>query len=318
MFVLEALTLTFMTTPLVTWLYPPQFRIRVDLNGPNFKNVPDGEGGEGGRHDKRPQNTESSSRNRFTVVLDKLEHVPGMMALTQLIHPSPSPPNVTTPTSDSKSRHSTSSSAFLPQRTSVEALRLIELSDRVSAVMRSSVTDTLIHTDPLLSIFKMFGQLNDINITPSMSIVKYEDMSYSVAERARNYDSDMILLPWLPPTYDNSEGTIYPHGPLSSDMPAATPKLQSSNPFDMLFKTMTGLDASASAIHSHFIRGVFSQASTDVALYVDQTKPGSSVISTQHIFLPFFGGPDDRLALEFVAQICENSRITATVIRIVK
>lgn len=38
----------------------------------------------------------------------------------------------------------------------------------------------------------------------------------------------------------------------------------------------------------------------------------------QHVFLPFFGGPDDRLALEFVIQICANPRIRGTVVRITK
>ena len=43
MFVLEALVLTFATTPLVEWLYPPHFRVRIAATGANFKNVSDGE-----------------------------------------------------------------------------------------------------------------------------------------------------------------------------------------------------------------------------------------------------------------------------------
>ena len=37
-----------------------------------------------------------------------------------------------------------------------------------------------------------------------------------------------------------------------------------------------------------------------------------------HVFLPFFGGPDDRLALDFVVQICANPRVSGTVVRITK
>jgi len=38
-----------------------------------------------------------------------------------------------------------------------------------------------------------------------------------------------------------------------------------------------------------------------------------------HIFLPFFGGPDDRLALEFVVGLCRrNERLRATVVRLKK
>ncbi|THU76435.1 hypothetical protein K435DRAFT_158086, partial [Dendrothele bispora CBS 962.96] len=36
------------------------------------------------------------------------------------------------------------------------------------------------------------------------------------------------------------------------------------------------------------------------------------------VFLPVFGGPDDRLALDFVAQMCESERARAVVVRITK
>ena len=39
----------------------------------------------------------------------------------------------------------------------------------------------------------------------------------------------------------------------------------------------------------------------------------------QHIFLPFFGGPDDRLTLSLVVQLCAgDSGVTATVVRVRK
>jgi hypothetical protein len=41
-------------------------------------------------------------------------------------------------------------------------------------------------------------------------------------------------------------------------------------------------------------------------------------VPDHHIFLPFFGGPDDRLALDFVVQICANPRVRGTVVRLTK
>lgn len=288
MFVLEALTLTCLTTPLVTVFYPPDKRIRLSASGASFNSV--------SADEANPRKFEHCHkfRKRFTVVLDKLEHVPGMMALTQLIQ---SPVPLTQAGSGS------SASTF------IEALRLIELSDRVSAVMKSSASDTLLHSDPLLAIFRVFGQLNDITINTALSIVTYDNLSNTVTEHARNNESDMIMLPWLPPTpltqLDNSANEALP-----------TPKTVSQNPFDVLFKTSTVSESSPSAIHSTFVCNVFSKASTDVALFVDQG--GSVRSSSQHLFLPFFGGPDDRLALGFVAQLCENPKISATVIRVTK
>lgn len=338
MFVLEALVLTFMTTPLVTWLYPQHLRTRIAASGAKFINVADDEAR---RPASRSRSRNGEYRTRYTVVLDKLEHLPGMMALTQLIH--------TSPASRRSLRESSTSSIDYPHPISVQALRLIELSDRVSAVMKSSVSDTLLHVDPLLSVFRMFGQLNDVKITPSLSIVKFDDLAYSVAEHAREYDSDMIMIPWLPPTHDAYDGNNLhthihipythqpptPHTPNVPDhaLPTSPSNVKSAtsshNPFEMLFRTgptgSSGGEMSASVIHSQFVRGVFSQATTDVALFVDQSTLAASGESSgrsgsaQHLFLPFFGGPDDRLALEFVVQLCnENPCVRATVVRIVK
>jgi hypothetical protein len=58
------------------------------------------------------------------------------------------------------------------------------------------------------------------------------------------------------------------------------------------------------------------KAKTDVALYVDQSPPSVDIVtgSRYHVFLPFFGGPDDRLTLDFVVQICDNPMMTATTV----
>jgi len=309
MFVLEALLLTFITTPLVTTIYPPHHRVRAVATGANFTNVTP--------EDAQPKKSADLDdedcpwKTRFTVVLDKMEHLPGMMALTQLVLPVP--PIDT----DSAKTGVVSSNTSGPKHQKcpdlfIDALRLIELSDRTSAVMKSSVADTLLRTDPLLGIFRMFGELHDLDIATSLSIVTYDDLAYSVADHARNNASQLILLPWLPPTAASHEADEP-----SAGSPRAT--TLTSNPFDALFGSK--MDKSASAIHSHFVRGVFSQSKIDVALFIDRGyTPGETRKSgsTQHIFLPFVGGPDDRLALEFVVQLCVNPKITATVVKVVK
>jgi len=339
MFVLEALVLTFMTTPLVTWLYPLHLRRRISAAGV-FDNVPDDEATVPTGREKAE---EGKFRTRFTVVLDKLEHVPAMMALTQLVRPP------IFPLGDCK-KSSTSTSqdgATAPQNISTEALRLIELSDRVSAVMRSSVSESLIRSDPLLSIFRMFGQLNGIRVSPSVAVVKFSDLVWSVADHARSHESQMIFLPWLPPVHNVVPRDDHHIPPTPTQQPIVllpTPPVMrsplSQNPFDLLFRssnfkspTSSGaghvdVSNSVAITHSQFVRGVFSQSTTDVALFVDQSTLdlGSSIIGggsgegayQQHVFLPFFGGPDDRLALEFVLQICANPRIRGTVVRITK
>ena len=85
-----------------------------------------------------------------------------------------------------------------------------------------------------------------------------------------------------------------------------------SNPFDAT------VDQTSSVIFSEFIRNVFARSPSDVALFVDRGLNVGYVSNNQHLFLPFFGGPDDRLALNFLGQLCENLSVTATVIRFTK
>ncbi|KNZ72012.1 K(+)/H(+) antiporter 1 [Termitomyces sp. J132] len=314
MFVLEALILTFMTTPLVVRFYPPHVRRRISAVGATFGSVADEETR---KVDRKTQVLNAHLKRRFTIVLDKLEHLPGAMAISQLVKPS------------SSSVQLNRRSLLNPPALSVEALRLIELSDRTSAVMKSSVADSLLCTDPLLAVFKMFGQLNALPITPAIAIVPYDDLSYSVIEHAGNHDSDMIMLPWLPPsitppTVTHPSSAVPQEGQLSSPQPVTPKASVITNPFDLLFKTSTSptTEKPSSTIHSQFVRGVFAQARTDVALFVDQSTDGVGLdldgSGSQHLFLAFFGGPDDRLALDFVVQVCANEEVSATVVRMIK
>ncbi|KAH8109265.1 Sodium/hydrogen exchanger family-domain-containing protein [Phellopilus nigrolimitatus] len=325
MFVFEALLLTFITTPSVMLLYPPEVRKRASATGADYSasaDKPSAEETEKGLQKQLSEDGDETWKSRFTVVLDRIEHLPGMMTLTQLIHPPPysekendgeTLKKTRTISSDGTSRASKNGTPNV----TIDALRLMELSDRTSAVMKSSVADQLIHTDPLLAVFKTFGDLNDMSISSSLSVVTFGDLASRVADRARGNMSQLVLVPWLPPSVSITRDADAPVTP-------AVPTSPFHNPFEMLFGN-SSIDKSASVVHSQFIRGVFAQCHTDVALYVDRvdrTRVGTSDVKSrcgkQHILLPFFGGPDDRLALEFVLQLCANPKTSATIVRVTK
>jgi hypothetical protein len=191
MFVFEALILAFMTTPLVSTLYPPERRTRAALGGVLRASTGDPDEDKSDR--KFPMTENKPWRSRFAIVLDKFDHMSGMLVATQLV----CPPSLETPSAtDPRSTMSTKASdkVKMPE-VSVDALRLIELSDRTSDVMKSSAVDTLIHTDPLLSMFRTFGELNDIPVSLSLSIIPYDDMPGTVADHAKRYGSQLLLLP---------------------------------------------------------------------------------------------------------------------------
>ncbi|KAH9851762.1 Sodium/hydrogen exchanger family-domain-containing protein [Lenzites betulinus] len=342
MFVLEALLLTFMTTPAVSFLYPPQYRTRATATGASYATTTDGvkgaegaaqrsEGFEQGRDD------DTTRRSRFTVVLDKIEHLPGMMALTQLILPPPPPYaerlGALSSTLEGSSNLLTEKRSPSPptpvQAVSIDALRLIELSDRTSAVMKGSNTEHLLATDPLLDIFTTFGALHGVSVGNELAIVPFDDLGVSVADHAQRNGSQLVLVPWLPPHYSLDEtpaqapGAVAPTGD-NATPGAVTPRAgYMHNPFEALFRaTAPGHDnTDVSLVHSQFVRSLFGSSKTDVALFVDRHMPGGQKLmqgGAYRLFVPFFGGPDDRLALEFAVQLCANPGISATVVRVAK
>lgn len=298
-------------------------------------------------------------------MLDRLEHLPGVMALTQLIQPSPgsgSGSSFSYPQGQKSSRismESKSSSSKSPSHINdtsnkpynrnrnplaIEALRLIELSDRTSAVMKSSHISSLLLTDPLLAIYRMYGELSGLGsggsgrggvVETRVEVVGYEDMAGEVIGRAEEWEADMVMIGWGGASGVGHSGGQRQHGLYEE---------QGNNPFDMLFRPPgaaggggVGVSAKSGAVmhSSQFVRGVFAQArNVDVALFVDvaAASVGAPVISNMgmamgtgkpHLFLPFFGGPDDRLALEFLVQVVSESGgdsggMTATVVRMVK
>ena len=298
MFVLEAVLLTFATTPIVSYLYPPHLHARATATGPQFVAACGSEDDESGISNRTIQHNEKSIKRRFTVVLDKFEHLPSLMAITQLLQPSSHPYSQT----ESTLSQCSGKDAEVP--THFGALRLIELGDRPSDLLKSPATDALLHTDPLIAVFRTFAELNGLPVSASLSIEPYESLATSVAEHVRVVGTQLVLVPWLSSalTPDNSDPGVpnaaHDHSPH----------------FDALFRMP--VDRPASLPHTRFVRSVFAQAGTNVALLIGRAP--FTVRGQTHVFLPFFGGPDDRLALDFVVQLCADPRVSATVVHITK
>lgn len=287
MFVLEALVLTIITTPLVSILYPPERRVRALAGYISRCSTRDGDENMDDRQSSMAE--DQPWRSHFTVVLDEFD-MSGMLVATQLALPSP-----LVPTSQET-------------EICVDALRLVEMSDRNSDTTKSPAVDTLIRTDPVLGDFRTFGELNEIRVSLSLSIVPYEDMSKTISDHATRHASELILLQWSPPSSISGDATNDPCSPHST-------RIESN-----LFDGPTDTGNSAVAIHSQFVRRILAESNTDIALLVnpDTSLSGTGPGSARHIFFPFFGGPDDRLALEFVVQLCSNPGISATVVRMSK
>lgn len=197
----------------------------------------------------------------------------------------------------------------------MDALKLIELTGRTFSVMQSAEKDQMLLSDDALQLFKQYGRLRGFEITPHLEIVGTDSYPSAVSDLAQQAGSELVIVPWTVP-HAGADMLIDISPPAISGLPSSSGGPPAS-PVNSIF----GPDAQTHHTHlySDFVRRVFTDVPSDVALFIDRGfgattnfVPGSG----QHIFLPFFGGPDDRLALRFVVQLCANQSVSATIVRI--
>jgi Kef-type K+ transport system membrane component KefB len=338
MFVVMALVSTFITTPLTQLIYPARFRL-AEKDGSVH-----GHEGDDCEEEKSGDGALSRASRHLMVVLDGFEHLPGLLTLMQLMRPS----DATLPASESSEsnlRHRNvsgsdgesikesssssagghpathelrqgapyqSASAGRPEVT-VSALRLIELTERTSAVMRVAEAEDTLRADPIINVFRTFGQLNHLPVYSSMAVVDASEYAPTVVSRASGASSSLLVVPWTVPQGSIAAPTGEASGALPASAPAAAGVFSTiSNPFDSIFGP--GADGpTRSPQNINFVRRVFQTATCDVGLLVERPVGTRStgplgISRRQHVVLAFMGGPDDRAALALVLALCRANR----------
>ncbi|TFK67164.1 hypothetical protein BDN72DRAFT_822745 [Pluteus cervinus] len=305
MFVLEALTLTFTTTPMVEMLYPPRFRVV-----PGLKNAVDLQPDvDSSRDQQNPTDWKAHDgvhgvgrvRQRFAVVLQKFDHLPAAMTAT----------------------HSVPAGSLLPPHhsTHLSIVRLVEMTERTADMVTTSAPIVSPSVDPLLSTYQTFvsitagrtGGQSGLTMSDIVEVVPAADKARIVGQYMERENAEVVLISW---TFDASS---------SSPTVVSSPKLP--NPFGSLFGNLA--DSRATSSQTQFVYDMFNQVGRikAVLLYLDTSKSRqnsgveytpSAIPTTQHLFCPFFGGADGRLALEMVVQMCMREDVTATVVRLSK
>ena len=152
MFVLHALVLTFMTTPLTILFYPPKFRVHVGEQPKQLLPATSAEEGAGATR----REIQDALKTRFAVIVDRIEQLPAVMTITQLLQipffalPAAPSSDASSAEMDEKAAMSEGVPALSPTRSSaerprivVDVLRLIELTNRAAAVLKSQAADAL-------------------------------------------------------------------------------------------------------------------------------------------------------------------------------
>ncbi|KAK5995370.1 K(+)/H(+) antiporter 1 [Cladobotryum mycophilum] len=316
-FVVMALITTFLTTPIVSVLYPPWYQQKIaawkrgeidwDTGAP-----------------VSPSNTSTDETknpdrvNRLLVYL-RLDNMPALLSLLSLFGTSQTVNTSTSITEEDSKQASSSVQVVETQlvRRAVRAhgVRLLELTDRESSVMTVAQVDEFSRHDPVVNTFRIVGQLNNIAASGEVSIMPEDRFAETLLTSSTSISSDLLLVPWT------ETGSIS-----DSQIPFLT------DPEDKLAATYVSFVKSVLSSKEHNVAVFFPRSSDESkgrnqdrgklvrAHSYDVSKPDFPIapLTTRphHIFLAYFGGNDDRLALSLVLQLCERVKVTATIVHV--
>ena len=320
-----ALVTTFATTPLVTYLYPPWYQKRmdawrrgeVDLEG-NPIQPGDDASSQGTLGDQKVVVTKFSK----TTVLLRLESMPSILTLVNLLTGERAQPEPKVHRSKAvipEENPPPSRSLISKRPLEVHGVRLVELTQRTSTVMQVSEVDELQERDPVINVFRSFGKFLNMAISAALFITPEDSFAETLVAKAADHTSDLLLIPWSEtgtisdaqdPQYANAENrfTTQQHNLFISkalDTAACTTAIMVNRGFGgpSMERTLTR---------------AISQISIRSPKNADPPNPVPPVADpSHHVFFPFFGGPDDTIAMRFVLQLATNTNVTATIVRVV-
>ena len=320
-----ALVTTFATTPLVSVLYPPWYqrklgawkRGEIDWDGNRL--TPDSTIPEHG--DPSLEKSESGQIQKLLVYL-RLDNLPSLFTFVALLGGERSEPTAEKvhPSKANIDNLHTSPSNNLSRQNKplqVHGLRMLELTERLSSVMKESEVDDFSIRDPVVNAFHTFGQLNNVAVSGEVQIVPEGSFADTLSGAASDYASDMVLLPW------SENGRLIETAGHFLD-PAQISF--SSGPHNQFIATFLDTVPCNAAV---FVNNGFgavprkepkplARVTTTLSLRSNQEAPTAPITDhSHHIFFPFFGGPDDRIALRFVLRLAQNSYVTATILHII-
>ncbi|EPQ58503.1 K/H antiporter 1 [Gloeophyllum trabeum ATCC 11539] len=322
-FVVMALITTFVTTPLTSWLYPPHYRRKLEAWRRNEIDWETGAPINGHDADSEvavPYEKLQGGKVERLLVYLRLDNMSALLPFVSLfggksdhsytkVHPSRAGTVGNEVTSSDQHRR--------PVAIKAHGVRLLELTDRDSSVMKVSEVDSVGARDPVVGTFRTFGYLNNLAVSGEVDVVPENSFSDVLVSRAADVSADLIILPW------SETGSMSESAVISGD--ALRHKLSSDN-------------------YNSFVASVLDKANCSTAVFVNEDFGGSGTVDRRklqrsishaslrstrdqgisavapsaspnhHIFLPFFGGADDRAALRLVLQLAENPYVMATIV----
>ncbi len=332
-FVVMALVTTFLTTPLTSYLYPPWYQTKLEawkrgeINWDGTRLVPDEDDDRSRDRDSASQEKTDHAQLRRLLVYLRLDSLSALVTFVgllggnhvgstiQKVHPRKRDAAAST-AHEAKQEVVIAPQAPRRRPVHVHGVRMLELTDRTSSVMKVSELDDV--RDPVVDVFHTFAHLNNVAVSEEMDVVPEDLYADTLTRKALDLASDLLLIPW------GENGTLSEGS--DSLMPGNAEHRFASGPYSHVVGQIVQHATCNTAVLVN--NGFGGRSKNDPRLALRRTLSGMSLRSsrdlpsapvsdrTHHIFFPFLGGADDRVALRFVLQLAQNNNVTATILQV--
>lgn len=317
MFVVMALVTTVSTTPLTKLLYPLWYQQKVEKfrrGEINWDGTPTESSTTTSQIDSVEKLQATQIRRLFVYL--RLDSLPSLFTFIALLGAEPQ---------EQAAPAATATAGGVIQKRKrrpleVHGIRMVELTQRTSSVMQVTEGDDYYSAhDPVVNAFRTFSQLNDVAASGRVSVVPLASYSETLMSQAAEVASDFALIPWSEYGSVTEDQSLVPYL-------AANPGERFRNGTHLEFVQKTLAKAASTCNSGIFINNAFGgvaapQPGLQRRRSALSIRSGDDRLETvlpitdksHHVFFPFFGGADDRVALRFVLQLVRNPVVSLTI-----
>lgn len=312
------------TTPLTKWLYPPWYQTKMEKwrRGETDK---DGNPTNSSLTQRDYAEKINSTQIRRLLIHLRLDSLPSLFTFVALLGAGKGAQDTAdedrendTKGLGAEDQPSNDPSAKRPLE--VHGLRILELSERISSVMQvTEAEEYYSERDPVVNAFRAFSRLNDVAVSGKVAVVPTASYAETLTKQAADVASDFVLVPWgeygslteetsvldVTSTQERFTGRAhldFVHHVLRDNV--CNTGIFINQGFGGPSAPRPGLKRTRSVLSAH------SQSPRDAATLAPLKD------KTHQVFLPFFGGVDDRVALRFALRLARNPNVTLTVVHL--
>lgn len=317
MFVVMALVTTFATTPLTVALYPPWYQKKLEtwkkglIDWETGKSISPGDDSSSILAAKL-----ESAKIRSLLVHLRLDNMPTLMTFVSLLGDRTEEAVPRSHPSLAKQQSSVSEPTRSQRRAlEVHGVRMVELTDRDSSVMQVSDVEEFHWRDPIINTFRNFGRLYNFVVSGEVVIAPESSFAEILSSKAANENADLLVLPWSESGSMNEQQSL-------KGTPATPRRLEDTSYVSFVADALRMATSNTAVFINRGFGGVtvprrptLSREASKMSLNQDRGPASYPIMDkSHHIFMPYFGGTDGRVALRLVLQLAENPDVTATIV----